>query len=74
VGGSDFLERLAGLADPEAADELSVALEQETDRSASEILARVQARADQATWQAFYQTLIGQRPARGVAQDLGLSV
>jgi RNA polymerase sigma-70 factor (ECF subfamily) len=74
VGGSAFLERLAGFADPEAVDELSVALEQRTDRSASAILARVQARVEPATWQAFYQTLIEQRPAKDVAQELGLSV
>jgi RNA polymerase sigma-70 factor (ECF subfamily) len=74
VGGSAFLERLAGLADPEAADELSVAMEEQTDHSASEILARVQARLQPSTWQAFYQTLIEQRPAQDVARELGLSV
>jgi RNA polymerase sigma-70 factor (ECF subfamily) len=74
VGGSAFLERLAGLADPEAADELSVALEQQTNNSAAEILARVQARLQPSTWQAFYQTLIEERPAKDVAQELGLSV
>jgi RNA polymerase sigma-70 factor (ECF subfamily) len=74
VGGSAFLERLAGLADPEAAEELSGAIERQTNSSAADILARVQARLHQTTWQAFYQTLIEQRPAKEVAQELGLSV
>src|SRR5262249_56168634 len=74
VGGSAFLERLAGLASPEAADELSGAIEQQTNSSAAEILARVQARLHGTTWQAFYQTLIEQRPAKEVARELGLSV
>ncbi len=74
VGGSAFLERLAGLATPEAADELGGAIEQRTDSSAAAILARVQARFHPATWQAFYQTLVEQRPAREVAQELGLSI
>jgi RNA polymerase sigma-70 factor (ECF subfamily) len=74
VGGSAFLQRLAGLASPEAADELSVAIEQQTNTSAAEILARVQARLQPTTWQAFYQTLVEQRPAAEVARALGLSV
>jgi RNA polymerase sigma-70 factor (ECF subfamily) len=74
VGGSAFLERLACLAEPEAANELSVALERQTNSSASAILARVQARLQPSTWQAFYQTLIEERPAKEVAQELGLSV
>jgi RNA polymerase sigma-70 factor (ECF subfamily) len=74
IGGSAFLERLAGLASPEAADELSIALERRTDNSAAAILQRVQARLQPATWQAFYQTLVEQRSAKEVAQELGLSV
>jgi RNA polymerase sigma-70 factor (ECF subfamily) len=74
VGGSAFLERLANLASPEAADELSGAIEQQSNSTAAEILTRVQARLQPTTWQAFYQTLIEQRPAKEVAQELGLSV
>jgi RNA polymerase sigma-70 factor (ECF subfamily) len=74
IGGSAFLERLAGVADPDAADELSGAIEQRTNSSAAEVVARVQARLHQTTWQAFYQTLIEQRPAKEVARELGLSV
>jgi RNA polymerase sigma-70 factor (ECF subfamily) len=74
VGGSVFLERLANLASPEAADELSGAIEQKTNNAAAQILRRVQARLQPTTWQAFYQTLIEQRPAKEVAQELGLGV
>jgi RNA polymerase sigma-70 factor (ECF subfamily) len=74
VGGTAFLERLAGLADSEAADELSLAIEERASSSAAEVLARVRARLHEATWQAFHQTLIEQRPAKEVARELGLSV
>jgi RNA polymerase sigma-70 factor (ECF subfamily) len=74
VGGSTFLQRVASLASPEAAEELGDAIEQQTTTSAAAILAKVQARVHQKTWQAFYQTLIEQRPAKEVAQELGLSV
>ncbi len=74
VGGSAFLERLANCANPEAAEELSIAIEGRADTSAAEVLARVRARLQESTWQAFYQTLIEQRPAKDVAKDLGISV
>src|SRR5262249_58463330 len=74
VGGSAFLERVAGLVSPEAAEELSVAIEQQTSSSAAAILARVKARLHETTWQAFYETLIEQRPAKEVAEELGLSI
>jgi RNA polymerase sigma-70 factor (ECF subfamily) len=74
VGGSAFLERLAGLASPEAVNELSVAIERRTNTSAAEVIARVQARLKETTWQAFYQTLALRRPAKEVAQALGVSV
>jgi RNA polymerase sigma-70 factor (ECF subfamily) len=74
VGGSAFLERIAALASPEAVNELSVAIEQQANTSAAEVIARVQARLKETTWQAFYQTLALRRPAQEVAQTLGLSV
>jgi RNA polymerase sigma factor (sigma-70 family) len=74
VGGSVFLERLAALASPEAVHELSVAIERTTTTSAAEVVARVQARVKDTTWQAFYQTLALRRPAKEVAQALGVSV
>lgn len=74
IGGSVFLERLGGVADPKAADELSIALERQVNASAAEVLARVQARLHETTWQAFYQTLVEQRPAKDVAKELGISV
>jgi RNA polymerase sigma-70 factor (ECF subfamily) len=74
VGGTAFLEQLADITSPQAADELSLAIEQQANTSAAEVLARVRARVREATWQAFYQTLVDERPAKEVAQALGLSV
>jgi RNA polymerase sigma factor (sigma-70 family) len=74
VGGSAFLERLAGLASPEAVNELSVAIERQANTSGADMLARVRARLKETTWLAFYQTLALQRPAKEVAQELGVSV
>lgn len=74
VGGSAFLEKLGGVADPKAADELSVAIERQANTSAAEVLARVRARVHETTWQAFHQTLVEQRPAKDVAKELGISV
>jgi RNA polymerase sigma factor (sigma-70 family) len=74
VGGSAFLERLAGLASPEAVNELSVAIERQANNSAAEVIARVQARLKETTWQACYQTLALRRPAKEVAQALGVTV
>jgi DNA-directed RNA polymerase specialized sigma24 family protein len=36
--------------------------------------ARVRARFHEKTWQAFYQTLVERRPAKEVAEQLGISV
>jgi RNA polymerase sigma-70 factor (ECF subfamily) len=74
VGGSAFLQRLAALASPEAVNELSAAIEHQANNSAAELIARVQARLKDTTWQAFYQTLALRRPAKEVAQALGVSV
>ena len=49
VGGSAFLERLAACASPEAAEELSIAIEGKADTSAAEVLARVRARLHETT-------------------------
>src|SRR5262245_11497191 len=73
VGGTAFLQRLGGLASPEAADELSGAIERQVNTTAADVLARVQARLHQTTWQAFYQTLVERRPAKDVAKELGIS-
>ncbi|MFO0969026.1 MAG: sigma-70 family RNA polymerase sigma factor [Gemmataceae bacterium] len=74
VGGTAFLDRVAAVAGPEAADELSVAIADRAGTVAAEALARVRARLQETTWQAFYQTLVEKRPAQDVARDLGLSV
>jgi RNA polymerase sigma-70 factor (ECF subfamily) len=74
VGGTDFLERLGGLATPDAAEDLSSAIEEHAQVSAAEILERVRTRLKETTWQAFYQTMIEQRPAAEVAAALNLSV
>jgi RNA polymerase sigma-70 factor (ECF subfamily) len=74
VGGTAFLERVAGLAGPDAADELSVAIEGRASASAEAVFARVRARLHETTWQAFHQTLVEGRPAKDVARELGISV
>src|SRR5262249_9151665 len=53
VGGTAFLDRLAQLETPETADELSGAVASAIE---TEVVARVQARVEEKTWQAFYQT------------------
>jgi RNA polymerase sigma-70 factor (ECF subfamily) len=71
VGGTAFLERLSGL---EAAGELSGAIEDHTRTTAAAVLERVRAKLKETTWQAFYQTMVEQRPAAEVAAELNLSV
>lgn len=74
IGGSAFLQRLGAFAGPEAADELSVAIECEATSSAAGLLDRVRSRLHETTWQAFYQTLVEKRPAKDVASELGISI
>ncbi|HYV34544.1 MAG TPA: sigma-70 family RNA polymerase sigma factor [Gemmataceae bacterium] len=74
VGGTAFLEQVGGVVSPEAADELSMAIETRANSSADEVLARVRSRLHEKTWQAFYLTLVEQRPAKDVAEELGISV
>jgi RNA polymerase sigma factor (sigma-70 family) len=74
VGGTTFLEKLAGLAGPEAADQLSTAIEGQARTAAAEVLDRVRAKVKGTTWQAFHQTMVEGRPAAEVAAGLGLGV
>jgi len=74
VGGTAFLERLGALASPVPAGELSVVIEDHARTTAAEILDRVRAKVKETTWQAFYQTLVEQRPAAAVAAELKLNV
>jgi RNA polymerase sigma-70 factor (ECF subfamily) len=74
VGGTAFLEQLGCLASPEAADELSGVIEDQAQSTAAELLERVRAKLKETTWQAFYQTMVEQRPAGDVAEELKLSI
>jgi RNA polymerase sigma-70 factor (ECF subfamily) len=74
VGGTAFQERLGGLAGPAAAGELSGAIEDHARTTAAEVLERVRAKLKETTWQAFYQSMVEQRPAAEVAAGLNLSV
>jgi RNA polymerase sigma-70 factor (ECF subfamily) len=74
VGGTTFLERLEDLASPDPPGELSVVIEEHARTTAAEILGRVRAKVKETTWQAFYQTMVEQRPAAEVAAELSLSV
>jgi len=62
IGGSAFLERLVGLANP-AGDELSAAIEEQAQSAGADVLRRVRDKLKETTWQAFYQTLVEERPA-----------
>ena len=73
VGGTTFLKR-AGLASPQAAIELSTAIEDHARGTAAEIFERVRAKLKETTWQAFYQTIVEQRPAAEIAAGLNLSI
>jgi RNA polymerase sigma factor (sigma-70 family) len=70
VGGSSFLERLVGVRSPEDAEEPAGSSE----GRAAEILERVRGRLKETTWQAFYQSMVEERPAAEVAAGLKLSV
>ena len=74
VGGATFLNRAAGVSCVEAAGELSTAIEGRARTSAEEIVERVRGKLKETTWQAFYQTMIDERPAAEVAAELNLSV
>jgi RNA polymerase sigma-70 factor, ECF subfamily len=74
VGGSTALERLGDLPGPEAVEELSVAVERRTAAWEAEVLDRVRARVEPASWAAFCQRMIERRPAAEVAAELGLTV
>jgi RNA polymerase sigma-70 factor (ECF subfamily) len=74
VGGTTFLERLAGIESPEAAAELSELIEDHAQTTAAKVLERVRAKVKETTWQAFYQTMVEERPAAQVAGELGLRV
>jgi RNA polymerase sigma-70 factor (ECF subfamily) len=74
VGGTSFQQRLGELATPEPAGDLSDTIEEQARTTAADVLDRVRARVKETTWQAFYQTMVEQRPAAEVAAGLKLSV
>lgn len=74
VGGSTALERLGDLPGTEAAEELSVAVDRQTAAWEAEVLERVRARVEPASWAAFCQRMVERRPAAEIAAELGLSV
>jgi RNA polymerase sigma-70 factor (ECF subfamily) len=74
VLGGALPEQQSGIASPEAASELSSAIEDRAQTVATEILERVRVKVKETTWQAFYRMMIEQRPAAEVAGELNLSV
>ena len=74
LGGTAFLEWAHALADTDASAELSDLVEERAHNVASEVFDRVRAKVKETTWQAFYQTLVEQRPAAEVATQLGLGI
>ena len=74
VGGTAFLEWAHALTDAAGCGELSGLIEDRAQAVAGEVFARVRAKVKETTWQAFYQTLVEQRPAKDVAEALNLGV
>jgi RNA polymerase sigma-70 factor (ECF subfamily) len=74
VGGSTALERLYDLPSPVVAEELSAAVDNQTSAWEAEVLGRVRARVEPASWEAFCRRMIGRRPASEIAAELGLTV
>jgi RNA polymerase sigma-70 factor (ECF subfamily) len=74
VGGSTALERLGNLQSPRAVEELSVAVDRRAAACEADMLDRVRARVEPASWAAFCQRMIERRPAAEVAAELGLTV
>jgi RNA polymerase sigma-70 factor (ECF subfamily) len=74
VGGSTALARLGDLQSPEAVEELSVAVDRRTAAWEADLLDRVRARVEPASWAAFCQRMIEKRPAAEIAAELGLTV
>ena len=74
LGGTAFLEWAGALASADGSGELSDLIEDRAQAVAGEVFARVRAKVKETTWQAFYQTLVDQRPAADVARELNLSV
>jgi RNA polymerase sigma-70 factor (ECF subfamily) len=74
VGGSTALERLYGLPSPVVAEELSAVVDNQTSVWEAEVLDRVRARVEPASWEAFYRRMIGRQPASEIAAELGLTV
>jgi RNA polymerase sigma-70 factor (ECF subfamily) len=74
VGGSTALERLGDLPGPEALEELSTDVERQAAAWEAEVLGRVRARVEPASWAAFCQRMIERRPAAEVAAELGITV
>jgi RNA polymerase sigma-70 factor (ECF subfamily) len=74
VGGTAFLARLGDLTSPEVSAELSDEIDGQARTTTAEVFDRVRAKLKETTWQAFYQSLVEQRPAAEVAAGLKLSV
>lgn len=74
VGGSTALDRLEDLPGPEAVEDLSVAVDRRAAAWEAELLERIRARVEPASWAAFCQRMIERRPAAEVAAELGLTV
>jgi RNA polymerase sigma-70 factor (ECF subfamily) len=74
VGGTAFLVRAAVLPSPEAAVELSTAIEGHARVTAAVVVERVRAKLKETTWEAFYQVMVEGRPGAEVAAGLNLSI
>jgi RNA polymerase sigma-70 factor (ECF subfamily) len=74
AGGSTALARLGALPSPEDVEELSVAVDRRATAWEAEVLDRVRARVEPASWAAFCQRMVERRPAAEVAAELGLTV
>jgi RNA polymerase sigma-70 factor (ECF subfamily) len=70
-GGPDAWERLQAVADP--LGEPGRAEEAEVGQLYRRAVAQVRGQIEERTWQAFWLSVIEQRPTAGVAEDLGMT-
>jgi RNA polymerase sigma-70 factor (ECF subfamily) len=74
AGGSDFHERLAGLAAPDALDDLTGTLTRVVDPYLGAAIERVKERVEPRTWQACWLQVVDGLPAAEAAERVGIGV
>jgi RNA polymerase sigma-70 factor, ECF subfamily len=73
-GETDYQDLLKNLADPDAIDELSTAVEQRCEAAAAEICERVRSRVDPKSWEIVWAIVMENRDAAEVAEADGMQI